>query len=81
MFTEKFTFENLRDRTAQVSFLFALIYQINSKIGGKKEGKRPFYRACPLRLRKLASNQKSASICTMQRFENQLKTKMPFTIS
>jgi hypothetical protein len=36
MFPEKFTFENLKDRTVKVSFLFLLIYQINSKLRDKK---------------------------------------------
>ncbi|MEJ7780846.1 MAG: recombinase family protein [Daejeonella sp.] len=36
MFPEKFTFENLKDRTAKVGFLFQLIYQINSKLDCKK---------------------------------------------
>ncbi|MBC6112795.1 recombinase family protein [Pedobacter fastidiosus] len=38
MFPEKFTFENLKHRTANLSFLFRLIYQINSKLEGKKKG-------------------------------------------
>jgi hypothetical protein len=37
MFPEKFTFENLLHRTAKVSFLFQLIYQIKSNLGGKKK--------------------------------------------
>ena len=37
MFPEKFTFENLLHRTAKVSFLFQLIYQINRNLGCKKK--------------------------------------------
>jgi len=37
MFSEKFTFENLLHRTAKVSFLFQLIYQINKSLGSKKK--------------------------------------------
>ncbi|MBE9665682.1 recombinase family protein [Mucilaginibacter boryungensis] len=36
MYPEKFTFENLQHRTANVDFLFQLIYQINSTLREKK---------------------------------------------
>ncbi len=38
MFPEKFTFENLKARNIKVSFLYQLIYQINSMLGVKKRG-------------------------------------------
>jgi len=37
MFPEKFTFEQLQDRTAKVDFLFQLIYLINIQLGVQKE--------------------------------------------
>jgi site-specific DNA recombinase len=36
MFPEKFTFESLQHRTAEVDFLFQLIYQINNALREKK---------------------------------------------
>ena len=37
MFPEKFKFEDLKHRNMKVSFLYGLIYQINSKLGAKKQ--------------------------------------------
>jgi site-specific DNA recombinase len=38
MFPEKFTFEDLKHRTAKVDDLFGLIYQINNYLWEKKRG-------------------------------------------
>jgi len=48
MYPEKFTFENLKHRTAKVSFLFALIYQINSKLWAKKRGQATVLPCLPI---------------------------------
>ncbi len=40
MYPEKFTFESLQHRTAEVDFLFSLIYQFNTVLGEKKRRPR-----------------------------------------
>jgi site-specific DNA recombinase len=48
MYPEKFTFENLKHRTAKLSFLFALIYHINSELGVKKRGQATVLPCLPI---------------------------------
>lgn len=47
MFAEKFTFENLKHRTAKLSDAFECIYQISKKIGAKKTGQNPSKKTLP----------------------------------
>ncbi len=47
MFAEKFTFENLKHRTAKLSDAFECIYQISNKIGAKKTGQNPSKKSLP----------------------------------
>ncbi len=43
MYPEKFTFENLIGRTAKINETYVRIYQINSELGGKKNGANEEY--------------------------------------
>ena len=47
MYPEKFTFENLKHRTAKRSYIFSLIYQINSKLQSKKNGQATDFLCLP----------------------------------
>ena len=48
MYPEKFTYEELQHRTAQISELYKCIYLINSKLGGKKEGQATDFSCLPI---------------------------------
>lgn len=47
MFPEKFTFENLKHRTAKVSDTFDCIYKIINKLDPNKTGQNPFEKSLP----------------------------------
>ena len=56
MFPEKITFENLKNRTANVNNGFSHIDLMNKQLSGKKRGKRLLKISCPVKGRKLGSN-------------------------
>lgn len=47
MFKEKFNFENVQHRTAQMTYAFDRIYLINNKLGGKKKGQKVIKNSLP----------------------------------
>jgi hypothetical protein len=55
--SSKITFEELEYRSYETNDLYSLTYYTNNKLWVNKKGKRPFYRACPLWLLRLGSNQ------------------------
>ncbi|HEX8377628.1 MAG TPA: recombinase family protein [Pedobacter sp.] len=51
MYPEKFTFENIRDRTARVNEFASIMYQISSELEVKKERARTNFSSLPSRVR------------------------------